>query len=65
MHTVLAFLGNDYRACDDLLASAEADVWWPQQAMASPLSLALSALLPWGNLLSATRRFVRHGGRFT
>jgi len=47
MHTILDSPGSDHHACDDLLASAESDVWWPQLAMALVLSLALSALLPW------------------
>jgi hypothetical protein len=36
---------------------------WPQLAIAAGLSLALSALLLWTNLLSAVRRFSSHGGR--
>jgi hypothetical protein len=36
----------------------------PQLAWAAGSVLALSALLLGGNLLSATRRFVQHGGRF-
>ena len=42
-----------------------ATVLWPQLAMVAGSVLALSALLLWLNLLSATRRFGRHGGRFT
>lgn len=38
-------------------------LWWPQLATAAGLALALSALLLWLNLLSAVRRFIRHGGR--
>jgi hypothetical protein len=34
MHTILDSPGSDHHACDDLLASAESDVWWPQLAMA-------------------------------
>ena len=37
----------------------------PQLAMAAGVALALSALLLWLNLLSAARRFSRHGGRFS
>jgi hypothetical protein len=33
--------------------------------MAAGIVLALSALLLWVNLLSAVRRFSRHGGRFS
>jgi uncharacterized membrane protein YphA (DoxX/SURF4 family) len=45
-----------------LLAAA---VLWPRLAIAAGGVLALSALLLWLNLLSAARRFGRHGGRFT
>jgi hypothetical protein len=45
-----------------LLAAA---LWRPQLATTAGLALALSALLLGFNLLSATRRFSRHGGRFT
>jgi len=45
-----------------LLVSAP---WWPPLARAAGLALTLSALLLGINLLSATRRFARHGGRFT
>jgi hypothetical protein len=38
---------------------------WPNLSMAAGLVLALSALLLWVNLLSAVRRFSRHGGRFS
>jgi hypothetical protein len=38
---------------------------WPQLAMAAGAVLALSALLLWLNLLSAVRRFVSYGGRFS
>lgn len=38
-------------------------LWWPQLATVAGLALALSALLLWINLLSAARRFTRHGGR--
>lgn len=48
-------------ACMLLVAA----LWWPQLAKAAGLTLALSALLLGFNLLSATRRFARHGGRFT
>lgn len=41
-----------------------ATVWWPRLAVVSGSALALSALLLWVNLLSATRRFSGHGGRF-
>jgi hypothetical protein len=44
-----------------LLATA---VWWQQLTWAAGGVLALSALLLWLNLLAATRRFARHGGRF-
>ena len=37
---------------------------WPQLAITAGISLALSALLLWVNLLSAVRRFFSHGGRF-
>jgi len=37
---------------------------WPQMVRVAGLMLALSALLLWINLLSAVRRFSRHGGRF-
>ena len=47
-------------ACTLLVAATV----WPQLALASGLSLALSATLLWINLLSAVRRFSRHGGRF-
>lgn len=43
-----------------LLAAATG---WPQLAAAAGSVLALSALLLWINLLAATRRYVRHGGR--
>jgi hypothetical protein len=36
--------------------------FWPQLGVAAGSVLALSALLLWINLLSALRRFVRHGG---
>jgi len=36
---------------------------WPQWALAAGATLAVSALLLWLNLLSATRRFARHGGK--
>ena len=45
-----------------LLAAA---AWWPQLAMTAGGMLGLSALLLWVNLLSATRRFARYGGRFS
>jgi len=38
---------------------------WPQLAIAAGSVLALSALLLWLNLLSAVRRFSRHGGSFS
>ncbi|KVW99676.1 hypothetical protein [Thiobacillus denitrificans] len=38
---------------------------WPQLAITAGSVLALSALLLWVNLLSAVRRFSRHGGRFS
>ena len=37
---------------------------WTPLARAAGITLALSALLLWINLLSAVRRFSRHGGRF-
>jgi hypothetical protein len=40
-------------------------VWQPRLAVAAGGALALSALLLWINLLSAVRRFSRHGGRFS
>jgi hypothetical protein len=40
-------------------------LFWPRLAPAAGSALALSALLLSVNLLSAVRRFVRHGGRFT
>ncbi|MHB1076620.1 hypothetical protein [Thiobacillus sp.] len=40
-------------------------LFWPSLAHAGGLMLALSALLLEINLLSAVRRFVRHGGHFT
>ena len=40
-------------------------LFWPMLARGAGLMLALSALLLEFNLLSAVRRFVRHGGRFT
>ncbi|MDP1929550.1 MAG: hypothetical protein Q8K62_13680 [Thiobacillus sp.] len=45
-----------------LLAAA---TLWPQLAGVAGMLLALSALLLWVNLLTAVRRFVRHGGRFS
>jgi len=45
-----------------LLVSA---TWWPQMAGVAGSVLALSALLLGWNLLSATRRFAQHGGRFS
>ena len=45
-----------------LLAAA---AWWPRLAMMAGIVLGLSALLLWVNLLSAARRFARHGGRFS
>ena len=45
-----------------LLAAA---TWWPQLGRAAGGVLALSALLLWLNLLSAMRRYVSHGGRFS
>lgn len=42
-----------------------AGLFWPSLAHAGGLMLALSALLLEINLLSAVRRFVRHGGHFT
>jgi hypothetical protein len=50
-----------FAACA-LLAAA---VLWPRLTMAAGGVLALSALLLGLNLLSAARRFHRHGGRFT
>jgi len=48
-------------ACALLVAA----ILWPGLVIAAGGVLALSALLLWLNLLSATRRFGRHGGRFT
>lgn len=48
-------------ACALLIGAA----LWPQLAIAAGGVLALSALLLWVNLLSAVRRFSRHGGRFS
>jgi hypothetical protein len=48
-------------ACALLVAAA----LWPRLLVAAGGVLALSALLLWVNLLSAMRRFGRHGGRFT
>lgn len=39
--------------------------FWPQLGMAAGSVLGLSALLLWVNLLSALRRFTRHGGGFS
>ena len=39
--------------------------FWPQLGVAAGSALGVSALLLWINLLSALRRFVRHGGRFS
>jgi hypothetical protein len=38
-------------------------VWWTPLAIAAGSVLALSALLLWLNLIAATRRYLRHGGR--
>ena len=46
-------------ACALLVAA----LLWPQWALAAGATLAVSALLLWLNLLSATRRFARHGGK--
>ncbi len=40
-----------------------AAIWWPRLVPAAGSLLALSAILLWLNLLSAVRRFYRHGGR--
>ena len=48
-------------ACALLIGAA----LWPQLAIAAGGVLALSALLLWLNLLSAVRRFSRHGGGFS
>ena len=37
---------------------------WPQLAITAGITLALSVLLLWLNLLSVVRRFFSHGGRF-
>ena len=42
-----------------------ASTFWPQLSIAAGSVLALSALLLWFNLLSATRRYLSHGGRLT
>jgi hypothetical protein len=39
--------------------------FWPQLGIAAGGVLAVSALLLWGNLLSALRRFARHVGGFS
>jgi hypothetical protein len=39
--------------------------FWPQLGIAAGSVLGLSALLLWINLLSAVRRFTRHGGGFS
>ncbi len=39
--------------------------FWPQLGIAAGSVLAMSALLLWINLLSAVRRFKRHGGGFS
>ena len=41
-----------------------AGLFWPQLVRVAGMMLALSASLLWINLLSAARRFSRHGGRF-
>ncbi|OZA14727.1 MAG: hypothetical protein B7X94_00505 [Hydrogenophilales bacterium 17-62-8] len=41
-----------------------AAILWPQLAITAGISLVLSALLLWFNLLSAVRRFFSRGGRF-
>jgi hypothetical protein len=46
-------------ACALLVAA----LWWPQLTLAAGSALAVSALLLWLNLVAATRRFRRHGGR--
>ena len=38
-------------------------VWWTPLAIAAGSVLALSALFLWLNLIAATRRYLRHGGR--
>jgi len=48
-----------FAACLLLVAA----VRWPQLTFATGSVLALSASLLWLNLLSATRRYVHHGGR--
>ncbi len=48
-------------ACALLVAT----VLWPPLIVAAGGVLALSTLVLWLNLVSATRRFGRHGGRFT
>jgi hypothetical protein len=48
-------------ACTLLVAA----IAQPQLAMVAGGVLTLSALLLWVNLLSATRRFSSHGGRFS
>ena len=48
-------------ACALLVAT----ILWPPLIVAAGGVLALSALVLWLNLVSATRRFGRHGGRFT
>jgi hypothetical protein len=46
-------------ACALLVAAT----WRPELAFAAGSVLALSALLLWANLIAATRRYVRYGGR--
>jgi len=38
--------------------------FWPQLGIAAGSVLAVSAVLLWGNLWSALRRFTGHGGGF-
>jgi hypothetical protein len=70
IHTMKDMIGQNwmrwqlrlhFAACVLLAAATR----WPQLAGVAGMLLALSALLLWVNLLSAVRRFVRHGGRFS
>jgi len=50
-----------FRRCGLLVVA----VWWTPLAIAAGSVLALSALLLWLNLIAATRRYLRHGGRWS
>jgi hypothetical protein len=53
------------RNCRHAQAVLIAATGWPQLAGVAGSVLALSAGLPGWNLVSATRRFAQHGGRFS